>query len=216
MVYEHELRLFGKALEPRDEAALVGVAAHPGQGGDLGSDLYLLVKELYLLRAVVQRTSERSGRLIADKQHKALRPPQIVLEVVAYASGVAHAGGGNDDLGLLVLIYCSGFLLTDRRMQSGEKQRIFARAYDGAHLIIDIARVALQEYARRLDSKGAVNINGEIIVPLYKTAVFDLADEVQHFLRSADCKGGDNDIAAAVERALDAAGQRGDIVGALV
>ena len=51
---------------------------------------------------------------------------------------------------------------------------------------------------------------------LYEAAVFDLADEIQHLLRSADGKRGDDDIAAAVERALDAGGKRGNVVRPLV
>ena len=53
-------------------------------------------------------------------------------------------------------------------------------------------------------------------MPRYKAAIFDLADKIQHLLRPADGKRGDNDVAAAVERALDAGGKPGNIIGALV
>ena len=139
-----------------------------------------------------------------------------MLEVVAYAAGIAHAGCGDYDLRSFILVYGLGFLLTYRQTEPGEAQRIFARADNGLHLLVNIARVALQKHARCLDGKRAVNVNGKVGMPRYKAAIFDLADKIQHFLRSADSERGDHDIAAAVERALDACGKLGNVIGALI
>ena len=75
MVYEHELRLFFKALQPRDKPALVGMAADAGQSGDLGLDFDVLVEELDPLCAVVQGSAERADRLVAHEQHQRFGPP---------------------------------------------------------------------------------------------------------------------------------------------
>ena len=101
-------------------------------------------------------------------------------------------------------------------MQAVKAQRIFARADDPAHILIDVARIALQKHARRLYGERAVNVDGEAVVTFYEAAIFYLADKIQHLLRPADGKRRDNDIAAAVERALDAGGKRGDVVRPLV
>ena len=79
MVYKDRVGLFTEALKPCDEAVLVGVTAHTRQPAYLGLNIYLLAEELDALSSVVQCTAERADSLIADEQHEALGPPQIVL-----------------------------------------------------------------------------------------------------------------------------------------
>ena len=97
-------------------------------------------------------------------------------------------------------------------MQPGEEDGVFARSDERRHLLIDIGRVALEEYAGGFDSKGTVDVNGEIIVSMDEPTLLYRTDKVQHFLRSAHGKGGDDDIAATVERALDIVRKRGDVI----
>ena len=88
--------------------------------------------------------------------------------MMAHAAGVAHARGGDYDLGRFVLVYGLRFGLADGEIKSREIQGIFARAYDGGHLLVDVARVALKENAGRLDGKRTVDINGEVAVTLHE------------------------------------------------
>ena len=132
---------------------------------------------------------------------------------MAHTACVAHTGGGNDDLGGLILVYCLRFGLADGSVQSGEEDGVFARSDERRHLLIDIGCVALQEYTGRLNGEGTVDINGEIIVPMDEPTLLYRADKVQHLLRSAHGKGGNYDIAAAVECALDIVRKGRDIVG---
>ena len=91
VVYEHELRFFLKSGKPRGEPVAVGVAALAGQEADLAVDLDILAEELYVFFAVIELSAERPLRLIADEEHRALLPPEVVLEMVADASRLAHA-----------------------------------------------------------------------------------------------------------------------------
>ena len=132
--------------------------------------------------------------------------------MVADTPCVAHTGCGNDDLRRLILIYRLGFFLADGSVESGEKDGVLAGADKSCHFFINKARVALQEDARSLDCKRTVDINGEIRMPLYKPLLLYRADKLKHLLRSADCKGRYDDIAAAVKGALHVLRKAGYII----
>ena len=65
---------------------------------DAGGDLDLVALDADGLGAVDQKAPERSLRLEADQQYGAGPVPQPALEMVADASGIAHAAGRNDDV----------------------------------------------------------------------------------------------------------------------
>ena len=88
--------------------------------------------------------------------------------MMAHAAGVAHTGGGDDDLWRFVLVYGLRFGLADGKIKSREIQGIFSRAYDSGHLLVNIARIALKENSGRLDGKRTVDINGEVAVTLHE------------------------------------------------
>ena len=138
-----------------------------------------------------------------------------MLEVVAHTARVAHAACGDDDLRRLILVYRDRVLFRYRELEAGEHERVHARADDRLHLLVDKLRVALEEHRRRLDGEGAVHIDGEVRVSVYKAALLDLAYEVQDLLCAADGKGGDNEVPAGVERRLDELCKLGDVVRAL-
>jgi len=98
------------ALDPPQQAVPVGVGGQAVEVDDLGPDGDLLAEELHRRDAVDEPPAQAAFRLEAHEDHGTLRPPQVVLQVVADAAGVAHAGGGNDDAGGLVLIEGPGFL----------------------------------------------------------------------------------------------------------
>ena len=58
-----------------------------------------LAKELYVVRPVQDAPPQGALGLVAHKQDGGLRTPEVVLQVVADAARVTHAGGGYDDLG---------------------------------------------------------------------------------------------------------------------
>ena len=69
---------------------------------------------------------------------------------------------------------------------------------------------ALEIDRRRLVCHGAVHIDGEAVVTGDELFLADLADIVEHLLRASDGERRDDEIAAAVERALDIIGQQLD------
>ena len=204
MVDEHKLRLLLKAEQPVDKPVLVRMAAYAGQRVDLRVDLNVLVEEFDFFQSVNKQPPQRAHRLIADEQHHALLAPEVMLQVMAHASRVAHTAGRDYDLRGLVLVYRLRFRLRHRDLQAGEHDWVDAGAYQRLHLLIDILRVALKKDARRLDGEGAVHVDGEVAVPGDEAALLYLADKVQHLLRTADGEGRNDHVAAAVEHELDA------------
>ena len=120
--------------------------------------------------------------------------------MVAHTARVAHAACGDDDLRRLILVYRDRVLFRYRELEAGEHERVHTGADDRLHLLVDKLRVALEEHRRRLDGEGAVHIDREVRVSVYKAALLDLAYEVQDLLRAAYGKGGDNEVPAGVER----------------
>ena len=86
------------------------MAALAGQKADFAVDLDILAEELHVLFAVIELAAERSLRLIADEEHCALLPPEIVLEMVADAPRLTHAACREDDLRLGVFVDGLGIL----------------------------------------------------------------------------------------------------------
>ena len=88
-----------EVAHPTDEMVMVGVGGQALEVDDLRADGDLLAEHLHALCPLEQVAAQRPGRLEADEHDAALRTPEVVLEVVADAARVAHAGGGDDDLG---------------------------------------------------------------------------------------------------------------------
>ena len=132
--------------------------------------------------------------------------------MVPDAPGVTHAACGEDDLRGLIRVERHGLLLRHGGVQILKIQRVDAPSDQVARLVVNELRARLQKHAGGLVRQWAVHIDREVRVILDQPHVLDLADEVEHLLRAANGERRDHQIAAAVERALDAVGQRGDIV----
>ena len=196
MVYDDACGLFGKCVYPRYKSVLVGVTAYTGQRCDLAKHLNVLTEKADGLCTVVQRSAERSDRLIADEQHQRFRAPEVVLQVMADTSGVTHTGCGDDDLGRLVAVYGDRLLLSCCYLQTVKADGVYALADERLHLLVYKLRVALQEDARRFDRKRTVYVNGEVGGAFHKSLFLYFTDKVQHLLRASDGKGGDDHVAA--------------------
>ena len=77
----------------------VGVGAEALEVHDLSPHGDLLAEHFHRLGSVQQVAAQSPRGLEAHKHHGALRPPQIVLQVVADTARVAHTRGGDDNLG---------------------------------------------------------------------------------------------------------------------
>ena len=96
---KHPLGLGAERIHPGQQALAVGMARKARQLTDLCLHVDGLTEQLDIDGTIDQGAPQRSHGLIAHKKDRALRPPQIVLEVVADAACLAHAAGRDDDLG---------------------------------------------------------------------------------------------------------------------
>ena len=182
---------------------MVGVGGQALEVDDLRADGDLLAEHLHALCPLEQVAAQRPGRLEANEHDAALRTPEVVLEVVADAARVAHAGGGDDDLGRPVEVELLGLVRRLRQVQAGKAEHmrtVLDKLYRG---LVEVAVQIAAEDARRALGEGAVDIDGEILDGLDHVFVLDLADEVQQLLRAADGERRDDDVAAATERLVD-------------
>ena len=107
---------------------MAGQAAHLA---DLRIDLHRFAKQPYFIGTLDQCAPQRAGGLEPHKQDGAFPAPQVVLEVVADAPGITHAGSGDDDLGGGVQVDGNRILFGFTDLQTGERQRVFALRHQG-------------------------------------------------------------------------------------
>ena len=183
-------------VNPVQQMIPVGMGAESLEIDDFGPDSHLIAKQLHAFRALQQMAAQRAGGLEAHKHHGAFRTPQVIFQVMADAAGIAHAGGGDDDLGRGVRVQLLGLVGGLCQMQAGKIEHVGAVLYQCQRIIVQIApQVAAEDGGGRLGQR-AVHIHIKIGVGLHKALVLNLADEIQQFLRAAHRKGGDYHIAA--------------------
>ena len=94
--------------------------------GDLRVHRNVLTKELHGFCPVLQLPAERALRLIAYEQNDAFLAPQVVLQMVADPARLAHAAGGENDLGLRVGVDELGFVGGNGQLQPVEPDGVDA------------------------------------------------------------------------------------------
>ena len=77
------------------------------------------------------RSAQGARALVADEQHRALRPPEVVFQVMADAARIAHTGGGDNDFRRRVAVDGHGFLFRLADVQPRELQRVPAALHQG-------------------------------------------------------------------------------------
>ena len=210
--HEHTLWFLLKGVHPPQQTFSVRMAGHAGELAQFCLHLNRFTEQFYRRGTFQQGAAQRAHRLIAHEQNGALRPPQIVLEVVADAACLAHTAGREDDLWHAVCIDHAGFITGHRDAQPREGDRINAFFQQSAGVRIKAVRVGIFKDAGRLDGKRAVNVHREVAVPLHKALFLDLTDKVEHLLRAAHRKAGNDHIAAPVKGALQDLRQLAHIV----
>ena len=89
--------------------------------------------------------AQGSLTLIAYKQNRTFRPPEIMLQVVAYTARVAHAGGGDDHLRRRVFVQGLGLLAALRQAQVREAEHIGSLSDKPHGIMIHVApKVAVE------------------------------------------------------------------------
>ena len=123
--------------------------------------------------------------------------------MVADAAGIAHAGGGDDDLGCLVGVEGLGLLGGLGQRQAGEGEQVLTALHHGDGLLVQIAAQIAGVDLGGLGGKGAVHHHLEVGDGLDHALVFDLAQEVEQLLGTAHGEGRDDDVAALGEDIVD-------------
>ena len=81
--------------------------------------------------------------LIAHKEDGTLRPPEVVLEMVADAAGLAHAAGREDDLRLPIGVDHPGFVAGHADPQAGALDGVDALGQQGAGRLVKTVGVGI-------------------------------------------------------------------------
>ena len=102
--------LWLKGVNPLHQRVVPGVGGQPLEVDNFGLHGNLFPKHLDLLRPVEQMTAKAALGLEAHENHRALGPPQVVLEMVADTASITHAACRNDDLGMVVHVEQLGLL----------------------------------------------------------------------------------------------------------
>ena len=140
---------------------------------DSGTDGDLLAEQLDLVHPVHQTATQRAFRLEAHEHDGTLRPPKVVLQMVADAPGVAHTGGGNDDLGGGVCVQRPGLVCAFCDAQPRElKQSAALKGLDG--LLIQIAVEVAGEDSGGLARQGRVHVDLKVRYAFHKALLLDL------------------------------------------
>ena len=201
--YKDLLRPGGEVLHPLQKVVPVGVGGQALEVDDLGPDGDILAKELDRFGPLQQPPAQGALPLIAHEHHGALGPPEVVLQVVADAAGVAHAGGGDDNFGGLVVVEGPGLLGALGEGEAGEGKEVFAPLNDGDGFVIQIALQVAGVDLGGLRGQGGVHIYLEAGQGLNQPVPLDLPQVVEQLLGSPYREGGNDDIAAFGEDLVD-------------
>ena len=109
-----------EAADPLEQVVPVGVGAEAVEPDDPRPDGDLLAEQLHPLGPVQNPAAQRALRLVAHKQDGGLRPPQVVLQMVADSPRLAHAARRDNYLGRHVKVDFLGLLTCDGKLEPRE------------------------------------------------------------------------------------------------
>ena len=127
--------------------------------------------------------------------------------MVADTAGVAHAGGGNDDLGRLVRVEHLGFLQGLRKPQPGEGEHIHAALHQSQSLLIQIAPQIAAENSGGFAGQRGVDVHREVLNRFDQMLLLDAPQEVENLLGASHGESGNDDVAAPSQGPVDDLGQ---------
>ena len=188
------------------------MARNAGQHLHTAAHLNGLAEQAHLFCALHQRPAQGPLPLVAHEDNGALLPPEVVLQVVADAPGLAHAAGRKNDLRPPVKVDGLGILGGHGQLQARKADGVHALFHQSAGLGVVAFGPLVLKNVGGLHGQRAVHIHGKIAVPAHQALLLDLAQEIQHLLGAAHRKAGDHQAAALVEGALQKGGQGGHVV----
>ena len=137
-----------------------------------------LAKEVHRPGPLLEGSSQRPHRLIAGKDHRALRPPQIVFQMMADTPRITHSRRGNDDLGPGIKVDSLGLLAAHRQLQPWEGNGVNPLLHQCPGLVVIAAQQILRKHMGGLHRQRTVHVDLKIIAALHHTVVLDFPDKI--------------------------------------
>ena len=161
-------------LNPKFQPFLVSMATHTLQLPNLCGNLYRFAEQCHIVCTLQQSPSQCADSLIADKQNRIFRLPEVVLQVMLNPSCFTHTARRNDNLAASVCIDCHRSFTGDSRPQPRYPDGIFSTLHIGKGFFIKAAfLVSLKDFCR-LNGKRTIYINRDILILPKQILVFDL------------------------------------------
>ena len=203
MHHKHAIGAIVKGVQPTHQAHAVGMRTGVAQHFDMGVYRDVIAQDAHPFGAVLNGVAEGAYRLISHKEDGAFVAPQIVLQMVADTSRLAHAAGGNDHLGTGVLVDHTAVIRRDADAQSLKPDGVDAGVYEVLCLLVVVHLPHFGKDVGGFNGKRAVHHDGKSVVSFYLALLLDATDKVKDLLRASHRKGGDHHVAAAVQRVLN-------------
>src|SRR6516165_2032447 len=135
----NEERAFcSRLLVPRNKLGLVCVTGKAADGVDARSHRNFFAQNLDLFGPVDDAACKRARGGVADEHHARFRSPEVVLEMMPYATARRHSRSRHNDRAATNFVERDGLGLLARVMQSGQVERIVPRSYQGGDLRLQV------------------------------------------------------------------------------
>ena len=151
-----------------------------------------LAPQLYLPGAIDQPAAERTHGLEAGEHHVTLFAPEIVLEMMADASALAHAAARQDDRAGADAVDGHRLWRGAGQTQIGQGEHIAVAASPACRLLV-VQTPVTRVYLGRFNRHRTVEKDGPAI---QAPVAHMLLEQVQQFLRAPDGEGWNQDVAA--------------------
>ncbi len=149
---------------------------------DIRFYFYRLAEQLHGRRPFQKRPSERSPRLITDENNRAFPAPQIMFQMVADPSRLAHPRSRYDHFRPHVKIYRLTVITRDRQLQPRKSDRVDAFSHEFLRLLVKTPLYILSKNIRSPYRQRTIHIYFKFRIRLHKSLFFDLADKIEKFL----------------------------------
>ena len=194
MYHKHPSGRFPKGLHPFQQMLLVCVSADSGQILDFCMNLNRFTKQLYLFCSVQQHISKGARYLITYEKNRGIFSPEIMFQMMANPSCLAHTGSRNNYNGLFNKINHFGFITGNSHFKSRKTNGVLPFAHQFQGLLIKTFFHIFMKNAGGLHCQRAVYVHLKILKFRQKALRFDFPQKIQHFLCSAHGKSRNHHI----------------------
>ena len=196
----------GDGVVVGEEFVVVGVTGEGVEGFDFGIDLEFVAEDGDVFVAFTEFPTEGVFGAVADKQDHVFVVGDVVPEVVEDATGLGHAGGGDDDGGAFEGVEGFGFVDAADEAEAFKAKGVVAHEDGIADVFAEVFEVEAEDFGGA-DGEGAVDVGGDGFDAAF---VDELVEFEKELLGAFDGEGGDDDPCAT---AADAVDDFADVVG---